>query len=612
MQPTIGLKGTFSFNKNAVINDEMRGWLIGNTAIEIIIKILKLKTTMNSDKVYFLNGRTGSGKSTKMISDLYSEFLQGGSQSIFVSEPRVVLTKANALDVIRYDQTHFKLGVNVGINNGSEKIPCSQRNAIYYCTTQILSNQMALALENDKRLGRNKFIVIDEVHEIDLPMMELLKMIKTILLKYGSNEYCPIFIFASATIDEYKLCEYFLGTTDRLTDPLISGYITGKPNFPVEERFIDSTVMSKLNKIEIDGKRDECYIIISKYYFDNYYKLSDASKSLVKENQCRDVLIFIPLVHGIEKIAFTLKVLIKDKPVHIIEKGDLFNTVTQWRNSLKGKKRILIVGYGRDYSPASDVILSTAIDPDKESLDNETKIFIATSAIETGKTISTLYICVDSGIETMSIYNPLVYDINDPMYAIKQLPTTKNKATQRMGRVGREAPGIIVHFYSKEIYSKMLDYDLPSTINRYCLSKLLMPNVKLFSKADLVMDYLYPISNDILIRSYRDLVNSGYLTRSGITLKRVVSNTWMMYAQYLVYVLDYSIFEAVLLSRLNMKQLPEIFELQTIDPKSFRIQLDNLKATPEVIESIKFAKNEVTRTKYNTISTFNFMRWKLF
>ena len=64
--PTLILKNTFVFYEKAIVPKEYEGWLTNDIAINIIIKILKIKLSKSGkeNRLYFLKGRTGSGKST--------------------------------------------------------------------------------------------------------------------------------------------------------------------------------------------------------------------------------------------------------------------------------------------------------------------------------------------------------------------------------------------------------------------------------------------------------------------------------------------------------------------------------------------------------------------
>lgn len=620
--PTLALKNTFSFYKTVDLTLTLKSWLNNLTAIQIIISQLKEKLHKpgRNNKLYFLRGRTGSGKSTYMITNIFESIVRGSRGMIICSEPRVVLTKANATDDLRYNsQYHF--GKEMGILTGSEKIRCTDRECMYYCTPQILNDRLLKVLfatddsEAKSELQRYTLIVVDEVHVLDLPMLSLIKTIKDIVDKYSDTIECPVFIFTSATIDiEQMVSYYFPNNPDVTSDPYLIGDVAGSSNFPVDESFLSSTEISAFNTQESKLPRGGCFEIMATYFYDHLYQNLFKSTSFVTQGtqkiQCRDVLFFVPLSFGIETIGQTLKKLIKDRPVFAIRRGTTMDEVTQWRLEHKGESRILIVGFARDFSSAADVLLSKPIETDPDSLVNETRIVIATSVIETGKTITTLYQCIDMGLDTTSICNPLSFNFNDPMQYLKQIPANVNKVIQRLGRVGREAPGRFLHFYSKEIMDQFQLADTPDTINNSCLSNQLLSHYRqfpLYREFNVFNEnnYLYPTTVDIILRSINDLISAGFFTINGefvnLKSKGKPPEAWVLYAGYLYYILHYSLFEALMLSAVNRKSLPSILTVRIVRPETLKYSLDDIargNQEQSILEGIKLARNTFTKIKY--------------
>lgn len=616
--PTLLLKGTFSFYKDAIVTDSLKSLIESLPSLQIIIKIINMKLQGHHryDHVYFLNGRTGSGKSTLFIATLYNEIIQEIHGRLICSEPRVILTKSNAIDVVRHDN-NFVIGKNIGILTGSERLYCISRDSLYYCTTQILNDQLVSILHTkDIRRAKNKLksyklIVIDEVHILDLPMMALLKTILDILDRFGELEECPIFIFASATIDVLQLAKYYFRDDyiDVLKDPLMIGEVIGEPNYSIEKVFISDSDMKKYNEIESKQGGMSGYNIVANYFYNTYYNTIYNSDSYITHNekryQCRDVLIFVPLVMGIQTIANTLINKIKDRPVFFIDNGMTIDNVTEWRRKNNKKQRILIIGFARNYSPASDEILSNPIDVKHEYIKYETKIIISTPIVDTGKTISTLKLCIDTGIQTQTVYNPLAFKFSESKEYLKQIPINIKQCIQREGRVGREAPGTFVHFYSESIMNKFNLYDTPDTINNVCLSNLLIDTFKSKNVGvnyDLINenDYLYPITVDILIRSIHDLIYSGYFSVDGKFIKNNNMDIWLSYANYIYSVLGYSLFDSLMLAAINRKYLMSMYSIREFSVKDLRYNnLKNLKPTSDVIDGIKLARNTLTAIMYS-------------
>ena len=630
--PTLAEKGKFNFHPSAQPNatSTMKSWIENLKAIEIIINVLNIKLSQpgKSNRLYFLRGRTGSGKSTYMIQELYKHLIDNVDYrtTLFCTQPRVVLTKSNPTELIRYNKD-WAFGKNIGVRNGSEKIATTTDHTIIYCTTQIMGNLLVeLCQETDKEKQNHlmramRIIVVDECHVLDQPMMALLKNVYDVISKFGDDPNCPLFIFSSATIDLENMVKYYFrdDSDKQLSNPLMIGDVQGVPNFPVEEEFVKSSELRKLNKQEQAGTSG--FELLAEYFISHYLERLFMSKSTIKIGdevvRCRDALLFVPLFSAITLIGeYIQKHVSKKHLIFVVKKDCQMSEVVKWRNNNRNKTRLLFIGYGRNYAQASDELLSTAFEQDPEARKNEIKIICSTSVIETGKTISTLYLCLNMGIETMSIYNPLSYNPCNPLQYLKQVPNNKNQTIQRKGRVGRECPGLFVHFYSQTCYDKFRTIDVAETINNSYLSALVLNDLsqhEVGSYHDVfnLNNYYYPTSTDILINSSRDLVNAGYLTPFGQFVELINSlkhcENWVIYAKFLFYCQGWSLWEALLLASLNRKAMPPMMTLFTLNPRSLRYQLKDINennANDDIIESIMRARNTMTSIIYGNDITF--------
>lgn len=114
-----------------------------------------------------------------------------------------------------------------------------------------------------------------------------------------------------------------------------------------------------------------------------------------------------------------------DEIYYLITECMLLSEINSWRNDNKGQKSILIIGYARGWSLASEYLLSHQIKPDPDALMNETSIILSTPIIETGKTIKTLYKAIDMRVQNTQIYNTLAYELGLDM-SIKLIKQFKN------------------------------------------------------------------------------------------------------------------------------------------------------------------------------------------
>lgn len=625
------LLGTDTFSLHDAVTDVPSDLskLIGlSPAIDIIIYILKHKLELSGicNRVYYLKGRTGSGKSTLMISALYRALVFGTRTKLICSEPKIMLCKTNALDVLRYN-TQWSLGREMGILTSIDKVR-PKTPSMTYCTTQLLNMELVNILTiADPVAARNKLrgikiIVVDEVHVLDIPMLDVLQTIRELLRKYGDTQECPMFIFSSATIDIPQMVKYFfhdtgIGVSNIMRNPFMIGYVKGSANFPVTEIFLDAEELRQYNDEESASKDSNQYAsIVARYLYKNFIPTLDSSDSYIIHNngvriQCRDVLLFLPLISGIERAGEVLESLITTRskiPFMRVVHETVMSDVVAWRDMHRKTKRILYIGLGSGYSSASDKLLEKAVDPDEEALEYETRIIGATPVIEAGKTISTLCLCIDLGISTAKLYVPLIYSpsVLDGTL-IKQIPANLNQSIQRLGRIGRESPGTFVHFYSQDVMRRFREGDIPGTVNIPSLSNVYIQHfngIPMGTVLDVanINNFLYPTSVDTLINTANDMIDSGFLTCFGqltcLGISFDFGENWIVYARHLYYNRGYYLWEALVLASCNRKLIPPYFNLLELEPSRLMISLYKIlhsEPTIDIVDGIQRARNVLTR-----------------
>ena len=631
--PTLANIGRLSFHPDAEVPDELKMMQRTVPAIDIIVHILKNKIDKAglNNKFLIVKGRTGSGKSTFMISYLFDKLIENQTSQyhgcICVCEPRVVLTRSNSIDIMRYNKK-FAYGENMGVLTSIDKIYPRKKENITFCTTQTLNNVLInfMSETNErvlmKKLSKYKIIVIDEVHVLNIQTISILKTIKNFLGKFSKYTEMPIIIFASATLNENKLLSYFHDQDP--TDPTLFVEVGGYSNFTVVERYLTNAELLKINKVEqSDNKFSTPWNLITDFFYHRVFHQLFKSKSKLEVNgkmyQIRDSLLFIPSTVAMDIIASRLIRYISKDKIHVlyVKRNCTLTELNEFREKYKNKTRVLIVGYARGYSEASDYLVETTVSNiSEECLKNETKIFLSTAAIEAGKTISTLYFCLDLGIDQKTIFNPLRYYTNaiggKKVKIIKQIPENINQKKQRMGRVGREAPGIFLNFFSKDIEHKMLKEDIPETINNYILSPVLMAtimNKSVFHVLDFmnINDFYEKISLDILLISGHDLILSGIINSFGEynpKLNNEIFNTepWLKYAEILYYLYNYKLLDALVFASINRYEVSDCYYLFKRDPSTIGITVrpqSNGNKFDDVSGKISDARNAYTKIIYN-------------
>lgn len=609
MESTITLMMKNAFNFDQHVDQERINHRFNTSlpAIEVIKNIInaKLEEKQNlKNKIYFLQGRTGSGKSTYLVSELYKSFIKdennGINNEISVVEPRVVLTYSNAENISR-NNVSLKIGEEIGYYGGNFRVNAKKKSKIIFYTTEIFNQKLIL---NE---CKSKIVIIDEVHLLDLPMISLLNTIFNSL-----NINSPLFIFTSATINLNLLINYFkekicLTSEEIYSDPLMIGYVKGKRNKDVTHYFVDVSKFLDLNKLDFTKK------------FSEWLVKTPLQTPIVNE-ECKDILIFLPLTSYFKPIGTILEKLIPNS--FFLSNETTEKDLNSWRKS--NKKQTLIIGYSSGYSNLSNEILKFTSDSDKERRKNERKIILSTPVIETGKTISSLFIVVDLGLQFTQRVKPLNYDPNK-FYGIT-IPISKSNVIQRLGRVGREFEGVSYSFYTKNTYDSLEQTDLPENLNSVSMAEIYLKGKKfvhlnenfsenfsyleLQKRLDLMKENKFIIKNsvDTLIQTGLDLIKSGYLSPI-LTFNEVTKiEKWFEYAKIFYYLYGYKLFDSIFLARMNRKQLPFLFSPSKITLKfnlSVIDEYENLddQTKNEILESIIEVKKIENTIKFDYLKS---------
>ena len=558
--------------------------------IDVIVRLYrsKLQSTGLQSRIHILKAYTGAGKSTVYPQELFNQLANDKNRAVLMAEPRKVLCDNNIGDILNHNQ--WELGDQLVIKTGTKQVRSDKKSYIEFATTQIVQYFLDRILEAHSRgdaktikrlLNRYLFIVIDEAHILEKQTLSVIRSVKEVLTRFSTNADCPIFVFSSATIDAEQISKYLKIELNELTLSVVKGL----PNNPITTNFLSDKLISELNgrgcrdvevELEFEGGGELNPFITLAYFIQRFiYPKLWLSKSSVfinefnREFKCRDMLVFVPGIANIQQITSILSKSIRDKPVFRIEQTTKEHELKKWRNENK-KPRVLIMGYSAEYSPLSLKMLEAPYESDEDVLENELKIIVSTGVIETGKTIQTLYVCVDAGFDNKTIHSPLVYNPYEK-WLIKA-PANQNQIIQRKGRVGRMSPGVFVAMYSKDAYSHRPINDYPDTVNSGCLSSLFYSSHLSFINRETRVEigtfnsYIYPITPDLFIRSAQDLFIGGVLGAYAQWMKTEVhKDRWIAYAIYAYYVLKYPLFRAVMTASLNRYKLPDIFEMDLSD-----------------------------------------------
>ena len=517
MSITLLQKDSFEFDPKVKHNTFN---ISGKIGIDCILETLKRKIE-NSDKIenhiWFIKGRTGSGKSSCMPTRIF-EYMDKTFKDIVVDvvEPRVILAKSISSDNCNIPGAYVKMGYNTGYATGKGKTNIKNKSKLLYMTPEIFRNKL---VSN----STGNICIIDECHDMDLSLILSMYLIKEYLKDQTiKTKDKPIFIFTSATIDLEMMVNYYFGpdgillkdsVKDVYEDGLMISYIAGSRNFPVKEEYYES------KQIDVINKNKEEFV---KEIVTNIVDRSIKSKSVYKGMMCRDILIFAAGA-GFFKI-FNQNVCEKYSKYPIYSGSlttDDTEQVLEFRKKNLNKTRVLILPYSSNCKGFASSIIINECDLDEESQKNEIKIYLSTNVMETGKTISTLYQVFDTGFCFKNLPIPLTYRPGSSN--IIKTPIEVGSSIQRCGRVGRKSPGISSRVFTEQAYKGMItrfpvDLFIPSLgYSLYELyNKIISPN-KLFNAYDL-NKFVVKYSFDTMLRSTNDLISVGLISSFGKNL----------------------------------------------------------------------------------------------
>lgn len=349
-----------------------------------------LKALQASSPRILLKAPTGSGKSTG-VPPMMDDAGLGERGLIVVVQPRRMAARLLARHVARL--RGVELGREVGYVVRFER-HISSRTRIAYVTDGILERW----LTERPYLEGVSAVVFDEFHERSLSGD--LSLGRVLDLQEGPRRDLAVVVM-SATLEISGLREY-MGDSCRVLEA------QGR-QYPVETVYRAPRLVS-------DGRGRVAPPPV-------WEQAADAVREAVKDEDCGDVLVFMPGVYEIRKTAE----LLAGRP---------------WMG-------------GRDVFP-----LYGALSPEQQNRaverGNAPRVIVSTNVAETSLTIEGVRTVVDSGLVRRSGWDP--YRGMDTLHLTK---ISRASAAQRAGRAGRVAPGRCFRLWSEAEQARKADFDPP-------------------------------------------------------------------------------------------------------------------------------------------------------
>lgn len=425
--------GTLSFHPKADFNklDKTRykayskaNSVITHKTITTMLPSLEELNENYKDKSFYtcIDGKTGSGKSTIFIKALFKHY---HTMNVLVLEPRINLTVLNAHSLLRKtDSLNGLLEDEIGWQNSSStKEPVSDYG-VTFATTQIMNNAF-FGSSNTKGLKRkykDTILVVDEVHQLDLPMLTLLLNLKK------HQDIFRMVILMSATADFERIGNYF---DIDYSDPRCYFKVEGSKSFKVKKLYLED--VAKMNDDNEPSTLHEVGVFIGKYMLKEMSKVTGDT-----EFPYIDLAYILPV-----KTMF-----------HEVEDG--IREVFETKKQTKFNVMILKYSSGGEANDYASVNVFRRIP-------KTVKIILTTPAIEIGQTIGTLKTIIDSGLHYTPYYSPLSITQHS-RHEGYIVPIAKTKQTQRIGRVGRVMNGVAILMYSKKIDDQLEETDYPENL----------------------------------------------------------------------------------------------------------------------------------------------------
>ena len=326
--------------------------------------------------------------------------------------------------------------------------------------------QHVKTLTDEELIKKYMIIMIDEVHERSENVDLVLFYLKGFLERNYDNPDCPILILMSATFEKEVFMKYFNIPPNNYIEVIGKTYPTKihYEEFPVPN-WVEKTIelITKIHTSE-EGLIDTGIIPDKDSQDKSDFAqgglgslIIEKNKMINKGKEFRDIMVFVSSSMKIKEIIKELNKLNQNSDFN--KAGYILPIRLDSASFNKG---------GIHYQNLFIPINKATVEVDNKKVNVNRKVIIATNVAETGVTIEGLKYLIDTGFVISVEFNPI--------YAVTSIiikNVTKGMMTQRIGRVGRKAPGVAYLLYTKEIVDNFLVDQYPELITKEITSSLL-------------------------------------------------------------------------------------------------------------------------------------------
>lgn len=368
--------------------------------------VKELLEAIDKSRVVLVTAGTGSGKTVITPKVLLRHLIETRPDSdwkVGVTNPKTVTTFANAEFAAKC--LDVPLGQQVGYaHRGAPPGSVSEASRLVYMTDGYL---LAQTRADPTLSSRHKYaaIVLDEAHERPVPVDMLLLQARKILETRQDFKV----VIMSATIDAQVFVDYF----QKKDIPVKLVQADGAPRHRVEARWIDRTPAP-------DAYMEKAVEKVAELLRD-------------PKSPTGDILVFVPTI------------------------GDTRKGCERVRKETKGSAAVQCHALHSKIS-AAERAAATAPSTSKAVR----KVVFATNVAESSITLDGIVYVIDTGLQISSKWDP-----ETDATVVKKEYTTQSQIRQREGRVGRTAPGVCIHLYTKDHLAGLKKYPDPviSTID---------------------------------------------------------------------------------------------------------------------------------------------------